>query len=103
LDKVATLHSLNSKIRGSSWDADSVEALVAVQPEPEAILDAAERPFGFYGSRVPITEETKEGAMEALHFKRPAAPPSRAYSIHYLFQEARFWRGRMRAPIPARC
>lgn len=94
LDKIALQHALNDKTGAEPtvWNADSVERLISEQPVPETIFDAveqAERLFLLYGSPVTISEEAKEGAMEALHFKRPADVQAALIRLGFLWKDIR--------------
>lgn len=76
-DKVALQHALNEKTGAGPivWDAARVERLIMEQPEPKNTHEAvenAQRLFILHNQKVRVSEEAEEGAMEALHFKRPA-------------------------------
>ncbi len=93
-DKVALQHALNAKAGGNPipWNAENVESLIADQPSPDTIFDAveqAERLFVLYGARVRVSDEAKEGAMEALHFKRPADVQAALIRLGFLWPDIR--------------
>ncbi len=93
-DKVALQHALSAKTGADPIvrDVESVERLVAGQPLPGTIFDAveqAERLFVLYGARVRVSDEAKEGAMEALHFKRPADIQAALIRLGFLWTDIR--------------